>query len=253
VGEASSKCLAGTTALLTGACGTIGSAVAQTLADEGVNVLAHYHRNVQGADSLCAALRASGVKAWAVQADLAEATGADALFAACVERSETIDLLINSASTFPENTLKDLTWTGLQSAVLANAWSPFSLCRAFCRLPETRRKARAIVNILDSRITGGDPAHAGYLLSKRLLGAMTDMMALAFAPGIRVNAVAPGLVAAGDIDMRAQALPLMRPVDPREVADAVVFLLKSPGITGEILYIDGGRRVREASACRRFR
>ena len=211
----------------------------------------HFRRSAEKAESLCAELKTRSVNAWALRADFSEEENIETLFAEALERCGRIDLLVNSASTFTWSTLRGVSWADFRSVMLVNAWAPLALSRAFRRCQDTGMGAGAIVNLLDSRITGGDPAHAGYILSKHLLAAITDMTATAFAPAIRVNAVAPGLMAgidASDAPLpieRATTLPLRRSAHPREVADAVIYLLKSEGITGQVIYVDGGRYLRE--------
>jgi NAD(P)-dependent dehydrogenase (short-subunit alcohol dehydrogenase family) len=112
-----------------------------------------------------------------------------------------------------------------------------------------RMKQGAIINILDAKLRGYDPAHVAYILAKHALALFTRMAALEWAPAVRVNGVAPGAMLpppGGDasyLDALAATLPLKRHGDPRDIADAVVFLIRSQFITGEILYVDGGRHL----------
>jgi hypothetical protein len=246
------KSLTGKTALLTGACGVIGRTIARAIAEEGGNVIVHFHRSEGKAESLCAELRAFGVEAWAVKADFRQAECSETLFTEALKRCACIDMLINSASIFTESTLQGVTLADFQNTMLVNAWAPFVLSRAFSRGGNGNPEAnKAIVNLLDSRIIGHDAAHTGYILSKHLLAAITDMIAMAFAPAIRVNAVAPGLIT--NIDSpeecssieRGERLPLRRPGLSHEIAETVVYLLKSESITGQVIYIDSGRHLRE--------
>jgi hypothetical protein len=251
------KGLHGKTVLLTGASGTIGQAIARALAGEGANVIAHCNR-AGTVDALCRELEGQGDRSFTLSGDFRSPGAASALFAGAVERCGCIDLLVNSASVFPENSLQGVTFADFQDTMAVNAWAPFVLGRALSRLSGPGAGGgKAIVNLLDTRIVGGDAAHAGYILSKHLLAAMTSMMAREFAPAIRVNAVAPGLMATdsaedgGAAAEMAKNLPLRRSAHPREVADAVVYLLKSTSVTGQVLYVDGGRHLRE-SAPERF-
>jgi len=125
-----------------------------------------------------------------------------------------------------------------------NAWAPLCLSRAFRRFA----KRGAIVNILDARRPGEDAAHVAYSLSKLALEGITRICATQFAPYIRVNAVAPGLILpppgkdVSYLENLKYRVPLRRYGDPRDIATAVVFLVKSRFITGEIVHVDGGRR-----------
>ena len=108
----------------------------------------------------------------------------------------------------------------------------------------------AVVNLLDARVGDYDRQHAAYHLSKRLLAALTRRMAIEFAPRLRVNAVAPGLILPpdgedeGHFDRLASTNPLQRRGCPEAVAEAVLFLLRSDFVTGQVLFVDGGRHLR---------
>ncbi len=108
-----------------------------------------------------------------------------------------------------------------------------------------------ILNLLDTRIAGTDPTHFGYILSKQVLAALTEAMAQEFAPGITVNAIAPGLILPPPgkdqryIDDLAKALPLKRHGAPSDIAEAALYLLASDFVTGQIIFVDGGRRLME--------
>jgi NAD(P)-dependent dehydrogenase (short-subunit alcohol dehydrogenase family) len=105
--------------------------------------------------------------------------------------------------------------------------------------------------MLDSRIAGLDMSHVAYILSKRALAALTEMMAVEFAPGIAVNGVAPGLILPPPgkdeayLDELAKGLPLKRHGNPGDIADAVMYLLRSDFVTGQVIFVDGGRRLLE--------
>jgi pteridine reductase len=230
----------GRTALVTGASGRIGREIALSLADEGVNIIAHYCRSRKKNLALCREIEKKGAAAWPLQADFGEAGSAESLAARAFRRAGKFDILVNSASLFTKRTVRTLTAVDLLTNIRVNACAPLTLGRAF------RRAAGkgAIVNLLDSRLAGGDPSHAGYIVSKQVLAALTRMMAMEFAPRITVNAVAPGLIMARSDSRRAGKLPLRRGGTPADVAAAVIFLLKSRCITGQTIWVDGGRHVR---------
>jgi NAD(P)-dependent dehydrogenase (short-subunit alcohol dehydrogenase family) len=127
--------------------------------------------------------------------------------------------------------------------MLVNAWAPFSLSRSFA----ASVKSGAIVNVLDARVPGHDPRHIAYIFSKHMLMVMTRICAREFAPRIRVNGVSPGLIlpppgkGLSYLEKLKHKVPLRKYGTPQDVADAVVFLASSDFITGEILYVDGGR------------
>ena len=112
------------------------------------------------------------------------------LFPRVVDQAGPVDFLINNAAAFPENGLEDFTPDGLHGIINVNAIAPLLIARGFA----AQRRPGAIVNFLDARIVDADERHAAYHLSKRMLFTLTRMMALEFAPAVRVNAVAPGLI-----------------------------------------------------------
>jgi hypothetical protein len=119
------------------------------------------------------------------------------------------------------------------------------LCREFAK----QVRGGAIVNFLDTRVLDYDREHMSYHLSKRALFTLTRAMALEFAPAIRVNAVAPGLVlppAGKDqsyLDALVHTNPLQAHGSVEDVAAAVLFLVTSPFVTGQVIYVDGGRHM----------
>jgi hypothetical protein len=241
--------LNGKTALITGAAKRIGREIALTLADRGVNIAIHYRSSADEASALLDDLKSKGVKAWAVAADFEKPEERDSLIDHALAVAGSLDILVNSASTFPADTLADVTFASVVTNMEVNAWTPFSLCRDF---KEKVGKGK-IINMLDSRIHGEDWSHVGYILSKHVLATLTRMIALDYAPDITVNAIAPGLILPPPgkpqeyIENLAGTLPLQKHGDPKDVSQAVAFLLESDFITGQIIYVDGGRHVREGS------
>ncbi|MBN1558053.1 MAG: SDR family oxidoreductase [Lentisphaerae bacterium] len=234
--------LSGHIALVTGAARRLGRAVAQTLASAGVHVVVHYRASADAAERLAADLAARGVRAWPLAADLEDPAQADALLDRAEEAAGPVAILVNNASIFPSGALQDLEAGELRRNVQVNAFAPFQLGRALAR----RGRSASIVNMLDARITAADPGHAAYHLSKRMLFTLTRLMALEFAPAIRVNAVAPGLILPPEgkdtayLDRLAARLPLRRRGAPEPVAAAVRFLLENDYITGQVIFVDGG-------------
>jgi len=241
--------LKGETALITGAAKRIGRETALTLADQGVNVVIHFNRSDSEARRLAEQLQLKGVKVWTVQADFRRSDEYQTLIERAQQAAGGLDILINNASIFPLETLKDLTWSELSANMEVNAWVPFVLSRQFAE----RIGRGKIVNLHDSRLKGYDWTHVGYILSKHVLAAMTRMMVLEFAPNITVNAVAPGLILPppGKDESYLQNLvhtvPLQRHGEAQDIADAVAFLVRSDFITGNVIYVDGGRHLHEYS------
>ncbi|MDO8684965.1 MAG: SDR family oxidoreductase [Armatimonadota bacterium] len=245
----SGKSLAGKTALVTGAAKRIGRAISIALADEGANIIVHYRGSEEEARELLNELARRGVKSWDVKADFEKPGEYESLIHRALDLAGGIDILVNSASIFPPEKLDEVTLAGLMTNIEVNAWAPFVLSRDFASLAGKGH----IVNILDSRINDADWNHVGYILSKHVLSKMTDMMAIAYAPEIAVNAVAPGLILPPPgkdqeyIERLKNTVPLKKHGEADDIADAVVFLAKSSFITGEVIYVDGGRHLKEYS------
>ena len=240
--------LAGTTALVTGAARRIGRAIAIALADRGMNVVVHYNRSLTDANGLVRLITKKGVSSWAVQGSLGTDEECRALVrdSAAASRN-TLSVLVNNASVFPESTFAGMTFDDLSECVRINTWAPLCLSRAFSAHAPSR--GGCIVNLLDNRITGSDRSHAAYLLSKQLLASVTRLCAVELAPRLRVNGVAPGLIlpppgkTAAYLDKLKKGVPLQMHGTPADIASAVVFCVTSPFLTGEIITLDGGKHL----------
>lgn len=234
--------LKGKVALVTGGAKRLGRAVSLALAGEGVDVVVHYNRSGRAASRLCEEVRATGVSAWAVQGDLAAGVNAGDVFKAAQSQAGRLDVLINSASIFEKETLWETTDVSLERNMAVHVMAPLILARALAK----EGRPGHVINLLDTRVTAYDRQHAAYHVSKRALLTITRMLAIELAPKIAVNAVAPGLILPppGEDDSYLDKLthtnPLARHGDPADIADAVLFLLRSRFITGQIIYVDGG-------------
>ena len=237
--------LKGQTALVTGAGRRIGEAIALALAEQQVNVIIHYRHSASLAQSLRQSLVARGIKVFCVKADFDLPEEADSLIERARAEAGPIQILVNSASEFHAQPLDEMTHASLLHDVTVNAWAPFALTRAFARQTSSGK----VVNFIDAQIAGSDLTHASYILSKHLLATLTSMTALQYAPAITVNAVAPGLILPPEgkddsyLDGLAQSLPLKRHGGLADIARAVLFLLESEFVTGQVIYVDGGRHL----------
>ena len=243
----STKFLEGKTALVTGAAVRLGRATAVGLASAGARLVIHYGRSAQAAQELAQEIAGNGTQAWPLQADLERAEELESLVPRALELTGGLDILVNNASIFPADSLKELELGNVVHSIQVNAWAPFVLSRSFAQHVERGQ----IVNFLDTRVAGYDWKHVSYIISKNVLALLTRMTALELAPDIAVNAVAPGLILPppGKDESHLEALkhtvPLKRRGDAEGVVDAVLFLLKSDFITGQVIYVDGGRHLME--------
>lgn len=240
--------LRGKIALITGASKRIGRALAMALAEEGVNIVAHDRRDLERETlKVCEEVADCGAKSWNLDADLEKPQEYETLVARAVKAAGGLDILINNASVFQPSSLMDIGFSDLTHQLHVNAWTPLVLSREFVRLTKNGK----IVNLLDTRISGYDREHVAYILSKQALASLTMMCAKEFAPAFTVNAIAPGLILApagkdeAYLERLAQSLPLQRHGAPRDIVAAALYLLKSEFVTGQVIYVDGGRHLQE--------
>lgn len=237
-------------ALITGGAKRLGRETAFTLGRAGVRLAIHYNSSKAPAEALCEELQAVGIGAVPIQANLEDPVAVESLFGEAWEQLEGMDFLVNNASIFPAGRLEEMELHHLHENLLVNAWAPFLLTRAFWRQIRGTARRGSVVNLLDTRLVGGDLAHAPYHLSKATLLQITTLTALEFAPELQVNGIAPGAVLApeelgeGHLHRLTADLPLKRRGYPKDIADAVLYLLGASFVTGQVIFVDGGRHLR---------
>lgn len=231
------------TALVTGAARRIGQAIALKLAGEGYDLVLHYHRSREQAAEVQARILAMGRKATLVQGDLAQEKQVRTL----VERAGPLSVLINNASVFNDDR-DDYDLERWSEHFAVHVRAPYVLTRSFAaQLP--KRRSGAVVNLVDQRVLALKDDHVSYSVSKFALWGLTRALAMKLAPQVRVNAVAPGPVLRAATESEAafrrelKAVPLERSPTPEEVADAVLFLVQSPSVTGQTVAVDGGQHL----------
>jgi pteridine reductase len=242
------KSLLGKTALVTGGSRRLGRAIASGLGALGANIIIHDHQvHESECVDLCSKFERRGITSWTITADFERSDEYGTLIEKSLKAAGHLDILINNASVFAADTLRDSKFDNLVKHMQVNAWTPFVLSREFAM----RVKKGKIINLLDTRVSGYDWKHVTYILSKNLLHLLTKMTAIEFAPDITINAVAPGLILPPSgkdesyLEELAKGVPLKRHGTPEDVVNAVVFLLGSEFITGQVIYVDGGRHLAE--------
>lgn len=234
-------------ALVTGGAVRVGRAIAVALAGAGYDIVLHYHTSAEPAARTAEALRAGGARVETSEADLTDPRQIPRPFQAALEALGGLDLLVNSAAIFPRVDPLVATAEDWDRVFALNARAAF-----LCSQEAARRMERgAIVNIVDTGASQAWPAYVPYVASKAALVSVTRGLAAAFAPRIRVNAVAPGPVllpegADGEAEREAAArrTAMGRVGTPEDVAEAVLYLARARYVTGEVLRVDGGQHLR---------
>jgi NAD(P)-dependent dehydrogenase (short-subunit alcohol dehydrogenase family) len=236
--------LHGQVALVTGSAKRLGRAVALRLAEEGADVVIHYHSSKGEAQSAVAEIEKCGRRAVAIAADLGKVADIKRLFDVSSKHFGRLDILVNSAANFLPASMVSTTEEIWDASLDANLRAPFFCAQAAA--PWLKRTQGVIVNFAD---TGGLLGWTGYIphsVSKAGVIMLTKVLAKALAPEVRVNAIAPGTITMpGDPpELEADFIkiaPLRRTGTPRDISDAVLFLIHSKFITGQVLAVDGGR------------
>jgi len=237
--------LEGKTALVTGGGIRIGRAICEALASEGCNVVIHCSRSFPAAEQLAKVLRGRDMKAWVVREAIDSEADCRSLMASALRQAGSLNILINNAAVFHKSRLKAVSEQKLRVEFGINLFAPIMLTRMFAEQSDKG----AVVNLLDRRIRANDPECLPYSLSKKSLADFTREAALALAPGITVNAVAPGPVLPPPgkglqyLYDRAGKIPLRIRITPQHIAEAVICCLKLEAMTGQILYLDGGQHL----------
>ena len=236
-------------ALVTGAGRRLGRAMAAALAGRGMTVAIHHHASSEGAYDLRQEILDSGGRAACFDADLTDAAAARSLPERVVQELGRLDVLVNSAAVMHRLSLEQTTpeqWDGILNLNLRAVF--------FCTqgaAPALRASRGKVINLAD--LAGLEPwsGFAAHSVSKAGVVMLTKVLALSLAPDVTVNAIAPGAVLVPDEydaeerERLARATPLRRLGDPADVIAALLYLLEGGDfVTGEVLVVDGGRRIR---------
>jgi NAD(P)-dependent dehydrogenase (short-subunit alcohol dehydrogenase family) len=235
-------------ALVTGAAKRIGRTIALGLAGAGYAVAVHHRESHAEAGALVAEIEAKGGRAVTLCGNLCTEADVDRLLPAAEQALGPIGVLINSASVFERDEATTATRESWDRHIETNLRAPFVLAQALVRaLPRTA--GGAVINILDERVWNLTPHFVSYTVSKAALWTLTQTLALALAPRVRVNAIGPGPVLPSprqteeSFTRQYRATPLARPATPEEISAAVRFLLETPSITGQMIALDSGQHL----------
>ncbi|MBI4544681.1 MAG: SDR family oxidoreductase [Gemmatimonadetes bacterium] len=238
--------LAGKVALVTGGARRLGRAFCLGLARAGADVVLHYFRSAEAAQHTAAEIVSLGRRVLTVPADVAQKAEVDALVRRTADSFGRLDVLVNSAATFESGPLLGIQEAEWDRVLAVNLKGPFLLAQAAAPLLR-QGGGGCIINLADLSAFQPWPAYAHHSVSKAGLVHLTRVLARALAPDIRVNCIAPGTVLPPEdytdeqIKQSREASALKRLGSPDDVVEALLFLVRSDFITGQVLVVDGGR------------
>lgn len=236
--------------LITGGAARVGRVIALHLARLGWNVAIQYNHSADEAAATVGELKTEGVNAVALQADLMR----DDVLASLPEQAAgslgmPIIALVNNAAAIGKDSIRNFSRESWLRHIETNLYAPLRLISAFvAQLPADREGA--VVNLTDGcEGMSLSSQFFTYSLSKYGLAEATRLLAQDLAPHIRVNAVAPGLTLPKEgeeamFERLIARLPLQRPSEPEDIAQAVAYLLSAPSVTGQVLAVNGGARMK---------
>ena len=245
-------------ALVTGGGQRLGAALVRTLVARGSDVAIHCHASRDAAEALAAEAVAAGVRAVVLEADLLDREATARLVPDAVAAlGRPLTVLVNNASIFEYDTIATATAESWDRHIGSNLRAPFELIQAFAaQAPRAVADAQgepvaqaSVVNMIDQRVLKLTPEFATYTIAKMGLWALTRTAAQGLAPDVRVNAIGPGPTlrgarqTEGHFAAQRAATVLGRGASPEEIGRALEFILASPGLTGQLIAIDGGQHL----------
>ena len=236
------------TALVTGAARRIGKVIAEGLANRGWAVAIHCNKSEKNAKAIVNKIKEAGGRAALVRADLMIEEEVSNLVEAATSTLGPITCLINNASAFEYDNAATVSQASWDLHMAVNLRAPFILAQKMAQLLPAKKSGN-IINIIDQRVWNPSPNFISYTLSKMALWNLTQTLAMAFAPQIRVNGIGPGPVLKSkrqsDMDFKLQwaQLPLARRVTPDEISAGICFILDAKAMTGQMIALDSGEHL----------
>ena len=235
-------------AVVTGGAKRLGRAIALAFARNGFGVGVHCHASTAEAAALVREIKEAGGRAVVLTADLGDEAAVAALLPAAEAALGPIGVLVNNASAFERDEWDTVDRDGWDRHMEPNLRAPFVLMQALARALPAEAEG-VVLNLLDQRVWSLTPHFVSYTVSKAALWALTQQMALALAPRIRVNAIGPGPALPSprqtpeQFARQCRSVPLGHGTSPEEVAQAALAILSLPSMTGQMIALDGGQHL----------
>lgn len=232
-------------ALITGGGTRLGSHFALNLARRGYDIALHYNTSRDSALQVAEQIRSLGRRCELMAFDFSAHEEPGQLIDDVLEVLPELNLLVNSASAYDAVPTAQTDRAMLEKQFGINLFTPYLLTRRFAALVKTGN----IINILDNKIAYQQYHYSAYLLSKKSLAEFTKMAAVEFAPAIRINGIAPGVVLPMDsrtseyLDWRIDGIPLKQQGVPEQLCQAMNYILDNHFVCGQILFVDGGEAI----------
>jgi len=233
--------------IITGAATRIGAAIAKKLSGPGAEMVIHYNNSKKEAEKLQKELLKNKTKVYLVKGNLAKEQDLKKIIQFSKSKLKYFDCLINNASLFENDSLKNFSSKSWNQHLDINLKAPAYLTKEFSK--NTKGKNNNIINIIDQRVFKLTPFFFSYTLSKTGLYTLTKTSAMELAPNVRVNGIAPGPTIKNnrqtEVHFKKQylATPLKQQVNVKDICSAVDFFIKNSSITGQVIAVDSGQNL----------
>jgi len=233
--------------IVTGGATRIGAAIAKKLSGPNVEIVIHYNKSKNKAETLKRKLMINGTKVYLVKGDLSKEKDLNKIVKFAKLKLKFFDCLINNASLFENDKLENFSTDSWGKHLRTNLRTPALLSKEFAK--NIRGKNNNIINIIDQRVFKLTPFFFSYTISKTGLYTLTKTSAMSLAPKIRVNGIAPGPTIKNKrqsekhFKKQFMATPLKKQVDVKEICNAVDFFIKNSSVTGQVIAIDSGQNL----------
>lgn len=231
--------------LITGGAKRLGKICALSLAEEGFEIIIHYNFSKNEAIETKKEIEKYS-PCHLIKKDLSK--DYENLIVEAKDLNPDLEILINNASIFPEEKILDVNEENFLKTLKLNSFVPLHLSIQWKKYINKG----LIINIIDARVHQYDFTHFSYGLSKKVLYEITNHLALSFAPDIRVNGIAPGVFLPPEgkdekyLQNILKLIPIKRKGEKDEIKKTLKFLIENEYITGQIIYLDGGRHLGKA-------